>query len=58
MKVRKILTNLIETKEVMDDCCGKWDLDFPILIISTRGWRDNTAKCSFIIDGNSWDEYK
>lgn len=26
MTVKKLLTNLIETQEIMDDCCGKWDL--------------------------------
>ena len=57
MKVKEILTILIKTQEVTDDCCGKWDLDFPILKASTRGWRDNTAKCSFIIDDDiSWDD--
>lgn len=56
MKTKEILANIIKTQEVTDDCCGKWDLDFPILTISTRGWADNTAKCEFIIDGNSWDD--
>lgn len=56
MKAKEILTDIIETQEVTDDCCGKWDLDFPILTVSTRGWADNTAKCEFIIDGNSCDD--
>ena len=34
------------------DCCGKQDLDFPILECKTRYWPDNSAICSFIFLGN------
>lgn len=28
-----------------NDCCGKMDLDFPIIEADTRYWTDCTAKC-------------
>jgi len=45
----ELIKENIKKAEVTDDCCGKWDLDFPVLYISTRGWPDNTAKCSFML---------
>jgi len=29
------------------DCCGKEDLDFNIISVDTRYWRDMTAMCTF-----------
>ena len=42
---KKTLSKVIDNIEPEDDCCGKWDLDFDLLTISTRCWRDNTAVC-------------
>lgn len=35
-----------------NDCCGKMDLDFPILESDTRYWRDHTAKCHITLLNN------
>lgn len=35
-----------------DDCCGKMDLDFPILEADTRYWTDCTAKCHISLLNN------
>ena len=42
----------IKKKKWTPDCCGKQDLDLPILSISTRYWPDFTAEPSFIL-GNT-----
>lgn len=34
-----------------EDCCGKMDLDFPVLDCDTRYWTDNTCKCHFRLCG-------
>lgn len=57
----ELIKENIKKAEVTDDCCGKWDLDFPVLYISTRGWPDNTAKCSFMLasddeDAGDWED--
>ena len=40
----------IKKKKWTHDCCGKQDLDMPILSISTRYWPDFTAMPSFLLD--------
>lgn len=35
--------------EWTNDCCGKQDLDFPVVNVSTRYWPDYTAKPSIYL---------
>ena len=56
----ELIKENIKKAAVTEDCCGKWDLDFPVLYISTRGWPDNTAKCQFMLanddeSGTDWE---
>lgn len=38
------------------DCCGKEDLDFNIISVDTRYWRDMTAMCTFRLLSNQDSE--
>lgn len=42
----------IKKKKWTLDCCGKQNLDMPVLSISTRYWPDFTAQPSFLL-GNT-----
>lgn len=44
MKVKDITINAKWTR----DCCGKQDLDFPIIDAYTRYWPDFSAKCEIV----------
>ena len=35
------------------DCCGKQDLDFEVLSVSTRYWPDHSAKVTFLAEGQT-----
>ena len=39
-----------------EDCCGKMDLDFPVLDCDTRYWTDNTCKCHFRLCSGVWND--
>ena len=49
MKNLKFITKQIKSKNWTKDCCGKQDLDMPILSISTRYYPDFTAMPSFTL---------
>lgn len=38
------------------DCCGKMDLDFPLVSCDTRYWPDNTCKCCFRLCGGVYND--
>lgn len=52
------IIDLIDTAEWTNDCCGKKDLDFPLLQCSTRYYPDMTAYPKFMIYNNATDEYE
>lgn len=39
-----------------DDCCGKMDLDFPVVSCDTRYWPDNSCKCHIRLCGGVYLE--
>ncbi len=45
--------DITKVAEWTPDCQGKQDLDFEILSVSTRYWPDNSAKVTFLAEGQT-----